>query len=619
MAEFINQLFSVRGIPHGYCFSWEPQLLWTMVVANALVAAAYFSIPFALNRFIRLQPGIPFKWIFLLFSGFIFFCGVTHVVNIINVWRPMYQLEGMLMSVTALLSVATAAVLFPLVPKASRFLNEQRMQGQRLTALNEELRDATSAMALQNQELELSEARFRNTFEGAPIGLAVVGLDGRFLEVNQALCKILDYPAGVLSRMTFKELTHPDDLQSDLDQVNALIRGDDSRYHIEKRYIARGGREVLATLDVALIRDKEGEPLMFISQIQDITVRSRTEAALRKSELRGRTLARLGQTLQACQHVSEIGKPLADACLSLFPNCSGTLYALNNSENWLRSEYTWGDDPVSEPVCAVDDCWSLRRGGPFLVCHDQTNVNRCRHIRPNIGVGECSLCLPMLAQGDVVGMLHLNLQPQGHAATADHSHAAFIEDGEQVAGRVAVAVANLNLRESLLNQSIRDPLTDLYNRRHLEESMARDIARAQRDRTQIAVMMIDIDHFKRYNDEHGHAGGDFALKTVADVLAAFCRHGDLAGRYGGEEFTVVLTQIDETTALHRAESLRQQIAAAKAIMRARTLPPVTVSIGVAMFPQHGDTAESLLAAADRALYRAKESGRNVVVSAGTFE
>jgi diguanylate cyclase (GGDEF)-like protein/PAS domain S-box-containing protein len=618
MTEVINQLFSVRGIPHGYCFSWDPQLLWTMVGANALVAAAYFSIPFALNRFIRLQPGMPFKGIFLLFSGFIFFCGVTHVIDIINVWRPMYQLEGMIMSMTALLSIATAAVMFPLVPKASRFLDEQRAQGARLEALNEELRETTSAMTLQNQQLELSEARFRSTFEGAPIGLAIVGLDGRWLEVNQALCTILDYPAEMLMRMTFGDLTHPDDLQSDLDQVNALIRGDYSRYHMKKRYIARGGREVMATLDVALIRDKAGEPLMFISQIQDITLRSQTEAALRKSELRGRTLAALGESLQSCQQVTEIGPPLADACLALFPGCSGTLYALNNSENWLRSEHTWGNDPVSEPVCAVDDCWSLRRGGPFLVCHDQTNVNRCRHIKPNIGGDECSLCLPMLAQGDVVGMLHLNLQPQGHAENLDHNHAALIETGEQIAGRVAVAMANLNLRESLLYQSIRDPLTNLYNRRHLEESMARDIARAQRDSTQIAVMMMDVDHFKRYNDEYGHASGDFALKTVADVLAAFCRHGDLAGRYGGEEFTVVLTHIDEASALHRAESLRQQIAAAKATMRARTLPPVTVSIGVALYPLHGDTTESLLAAADRALYRAKESGRNTVVSADAF-
>lgn len=616
MNTLLNELFMIRGIPHGYCFAWEPQLLWTMVISNALVAAAYVAIALALNQFIRLQPQVPYKWMFVLFSAFIFFCGLTHIISIINIWRPMYQLDGTVMSLTAAFSVITAGVLFPLVPKASRFLDEQKRQGAVLEAVNHQLRDTTATLERQNHQLEISEARFRQTFDGAPIGLAMVGLDGRFMEVNRALCIILEFPADQLLKMTFQDVTHPDDLQADLHHVQRLIDGKADSYRMEKRYIARGGRELIAMLDVTMLRDASGNPIMFISQIQDISLRSRTEAALRESELKGRTLGQLGEMLQACQKIDEIGAPLANACLALFPGCGGTLYVLNSSENWLRSEYTWGDDPISELVFAVEDCWALRRGQASLLSLNQKNVNRCEHISPDAIRDEQSLCLPMVAQGDMVGMLHLHFQSEAQGSQAASSRP-LIETAEQVAGRVAVAVANLNLRESLLNQSIRDPLTNLYNRRHLEESMVRDMARALRDGTRLAVMMIDIDHFKKYNDNHGHAYGDLALKKVADILTAFCRDGDLACRYGGEEFAVVLTQIDEASALTRAESLRHQVASAKAALRMRALPSVTISIGVAIFPDHGTTFDEILAAADRALYNVKNEGRNSVRLART--
>ena len=274
-----------------------------MVISNALVAAAYLMIALALNHFIRLQPGVPYKWIFVLFCAFIFFCGLTHVISIINIWRPMYQLDGVVMSITALFSVATAGVLYPLVPKASKFLDQQRAQAAALEAVNRQLRDTTATLEKQNQQLELSEARFRQTFDGAPIGLAMVGLDGRFMEVNRALCIILEFPADQLLKMTFQDVTHPEDLEIDLDHVQQLIDDKADSYRMEKRYIARGGRELIAMLDVTMLRDPSGNPMMFISQIQDISLRSRTETALRASELKGRTVGQLGEILQACQKI----------------------------------------------------------------------------------------------------------------------------------------------------------------------------------------------------------------------------------------------------------------------------------------------------------------------------
>lgn len=121
MTNLLHELFLIRGIPHGYCFAWEPQLLWTMVISNALVAAAYLMIALALNHFIRLQPGVPYKWIFVLFSAFIFFCGLTHVISIINIWRPMYQLDGVIMSVTALFRPPLQACCIRWCPRHQNF------------------------------------------------------------------------------------------------------------------------------------------------------------------------------------------------------------------------------------------------------------------------------------------------------------------------------------------------------------------------------------------------------------------------------------------------------------------------------------------------------------------
>lgn len=612
MFDRLTQLLDASGIPHGYCIAWEPRLLWTMVVSNALIAGAYFTIPFALNRFLRKQPDVPFGWMFVLFSAFIFFCGVTHLVEVVNIWRPTYRLEGALLAITAGFSVATALALFPLVPKVSNFLDEQKAAARRLTALNEELRATGDELAERNRELNLSELRFRKTFEGAPIGLALVGIeDGRLLEVNRAFCAMLGYGREEMVCMNFQQITHPDDLKDDLDNVARLLRGEAASYRMTKRYFAKDGRTVLAILDVTLIRDESGMPLYFISQIQDITERQRIELALRESERLARALNEMDELLQVSQALHEIGPPVARACIALYPGCAGVVYLRKASENWMESLYRWGDPAISEPVFAVEECWSIRRGQPVAVRLDQPTLTRCAHIGLPGNRRWASLCLPMVAQGTTLGLLHLQV-PTEAMGDASVEMGRFQEPAERVAAHAAIAIANLQLRETLRRQSIRDPLTGLFNRRHLEESLARDLARADRDGSSLAVLMIDVDHFKRFNDEHGHAVGDLALKRVGETLSAFCRQGDLACRYGGEEFTVVLTQLEVETALARAESLRHQVSRIRVETRSGALAPVTVSIGVALYPLHAQSLSLLIDRADEALYAAKQAGRDRV-------
>jgi len=195
---------------------------------------------------------------------------------------------------------------------------------------------------------------------------------------------------------------------------------------------------------------------------------------------------------------------------------------------------------------------------------------------------------------------------------AQYEHAALKRRSIAVAERVALALANLKLRELLRNQSIRDPLTGLYNRRFLEESLNRELQRARRAGRNLSLAMLDLDHFKHFNDTFGHQVGDILLKEVAGVIKNRVRAGDLACRYGGEEFSLILADADTEGAQKCVESIRESVKHLSISNRGQTIGTITVSAGIATFPAHSDNAEDLLHAADEALYRAKKAGRDCI-------
>jgi diguanylate cyclase (GGDEF)-like protein len=175
-----------------------------------------------------------------------------------------------------------------------------------------------------------------------------------------------------------------------------------------------------------------------------------------------------------------------------------------------------------------------------------------------------------------------------------------------------MALASLQMRQKLEHQSARDGLTGLFNRHFLEIALDREIARAVRRKSTLAVLMIDVDHFKRLNDQFGHAAGDAVLKEIARVFLDKTRTEDLACRYGGEEFTIILPDITPENAWQRAEVIRQAVADLRTHIDNTLYNNVTISVGVAIFPNDGSSSELLLRHADAALYRAKHGGRNRV-------
>ena len=229
-----------------------------------------------------------------------------------------------------------------------------------------------------------------------------------------------------------------------------------------------------------------------------------------------------------------------------------------------------------------------------------------------------ALCVPMIAQGEWMGILHL--QGTGDDSAPVGELLGSIDSTQRlavnVAEHLAQVLANVKLRETLRTQSIRDPLTGLFNRRYMEESLDRELPRAERRGNTVGVVMIDLEHFNQFNNTFGHQAGDAVLQAFGELLRSRVRAEDIACRYGGEEFTLILPEAPLEIALARADALRQEIKEIRINQRGQSLGVVTASMGVAAFPAHGRTAEMVLRAADEALYRAKAEGRDRVVVSG---
>jgi diguanylate cyclase (GGDEF)-like protein len=327
-------------------------------------------------------------------------------------------------------------------------------------------------------------------------------------------------------------------------------------------------------------------------------------------------LSAYASLLQSCQRSEEALDITRISVSALLPQVSGTVYVQDESVAdagdgaVAKAATCWGEHRLpSAPKLETRSCWGLRRVQPFGF-RDPADGPCCEHIQLPAAHDPrqvASLCLPLNAQGDALGMLYLSGPPEA----LDEALATT------AAEQLSMALANLKLKETLHNQSIRDALTGLFNRRFLEGSLARELARASRKQQTLAVLMLDVDHFKRFNDSHGHPGGDALLTAVGGVLRQLSRPEDIPCRYGGEEFTLILPDTDAATAVARGERIREAIAALRVAHEGKPLSVVTASIGVAVFPDHHAEMEPLLEAADGALYRAKAEGRNRVVLAAT--
>ncbi|QBE66818.1 sensor domain-containing diguanylate cyclase [Pseudoduganella lutea] len=312
--------------------------------------------------------------------------------------------------------------------------------------------------------------------------------------------------------------------------------------------------------------------------------------------------ARLLQALDSIRTLDDTSAVLTPCLTALLPNVSGTVYLYRDANDVLEPLASWGADAARSAI-ASEDCWALRFGRAHDH-HVETDLC-CHHLQGD--PHRHHLCIPMVTQGAVLGLMSVKVDQ-----LPDRNFALHRELVTVLAEQVSLALSNVRLREALREQSIIDPLTDLYNRRFLEESLKRELARSVRNRAPLSVIMFDVDHFKRLNDTFGHDAGDVVLKAVAAATKAAVRKADIVCRYGGEEMIVVLPDCAQGMAMERAEMIRRAIESVRIEHGGREIPQVTASFGVASHPNFGLDGDALVRAADAALYVAKRRGRNNV-------
>ncbi len=322
-------------------------------------------------------------------------------------------------------------------------------------------------------------------------------------------------------------------------------------------------------------------------------------------------LSQMSSFLQTCASSDEACTAIARFGPQLFPHEAGTIFIFHASRNYLELAASWGGAAADEDMFQPADCWALRRGRLHAV-GEQDHAIVCAHVARHGQHIEPYICAPLMAQGETLGLLYLKTRP-AEAANSAGANTAKEQLATAVAEQIALALSNLKLRETLRQQSVRDPLTGLYNRRFLEETLDRELARLERKNLPLSLIMIDVDNFKNFNDTFGHEAGDAVLRDLGGILQRYVRGGDIACRYGGEEFTIVLPEASLETGRQRAEMLREAARELRLVHDGKSLGAVTLSLGVACFPEHGRRRDHLLQVADAALYEAKNGGRNRVV------
>ena len=453
-------------------------------------------------------------------------------------------------------------------------------------------------------ELKAAEERYRLLFDRSQAGIFRTNREGVLLECNAAFARTLGYrtPEDARGR-------NAADLHTDREAMARLLRrllAGETINDVEVPLKRRSGETVWVLMSAVYMADP-ADP-HFEGTIIDITERKQASDRLKQLLQTEQQLKEMGDLLDACVTLTEVYGVVRRSMESMFPEGAGALHVVNSSRNLVETVAAWGPGGAGgETVFAPADCWALRRGREHVVERSVDGLV-CSHLETPLPTSY--LCIPLAAQIESVGVLYL-------ARGADV--AAFSSEEQRVAGAAAaklgLSLANLALRERLRTQSVRDHLTSLFNRRYMEETLERELRRAQRNSVPLSVIMVDVDHFKNFNDEHGHDAGDALLAELGRLLRGHVRVEDVPCRVGGEEFAIVLPGAAAKDALRRAEDLREAARRLRIVHRGVSLGAVSISLGVAAYPEHGSAADGLLRAADGALYRAKREGRDRVIPA----
>lgn len=342
-----------------------------------------------------------------------------------------------------------------------------------------------------------------------------------------------------------------------------------------------------------------------------INLRVEEEQTKQDERIRQRTneielMHRLANMLAACNNMVEAQKIVSDVLPRILGNVNGSVSLMRASRNQLVTQLDWGEEWPGSRSFAPDECWSLRKGRVYQ-SNDEFHTLSCEHME-NVGDNQ-TLCIPLTAHGNTIGIMHLYFGSSEVEIDEITEQLAF-----SVAEHLGLALANLSLQEKLRSQALSDPLTGLFNRRFFEQKLTEHAMNSATSEQPLSLLMLDLDHFKRFNDNFGHDAGDFVLKEISGLLKRSVGDDEIACRLGGEELAVLLPQSNMKQATEFANTLCEAVRSLHLEHKGLSLGQLGVSIGVSTYPKPSSDMESLVKMADQALYMAKDLGRSRVVN-----
>ncbi|MCP4161974.1 MAG: diguanylate cyclase [Deltaproteobacteria bacterium] len=482
-------------------------------------------------------------------------------------------------------------------------------------------------------QLENSEEKYRSIFENAVEGIFQMSPKGNFISANPVIAKILGYNSteDLITNVTNipKQLFTD---KKDRHAVNEILKKNDIFTGFEAQFYKKDKTKFWCSLNVKAYKDKDGQIEYLEGFFSDITERKKSETSLKESrqqikeqaqklssqvaELKNRNresalLREMSEMIQACNTKEEAYNVIGQYMIRFFPDESGQFLLLKRKNDFFESVVEWGHEQPNCKRLEIDECWALRRGKPFSSNNADKEIS-CKHNEDRHS--GCTLCMPMIAQGKAIGLFVQQYNGEDCTSNENSAENQIHEILVIIVEHLSLALTNITLRDTLRLQTIVDPLTGLYNRRFLDNRIKEESGRIDRHKFPVGVLMLDVDHFKKFNDTFGHECGDIVLRELGTLLKKNVRIEDILCRYGGEEFTVILIQSPYEATCKKAEELCAKIRNdLKIVHQGRDLK-VTISIGVASCPEHGRDIEKIIHKADKMLYKAKEEGRDRVVA-----
>ena len=460
------------------------------------------------------------------------------------------------------------------------------------------------------EALRQSEERFRAIFENAPFAYQALDAAGCLLFVNPNFCAMLGFQREEMLGRHFSDFWSPE-LRPSFQEKFAVLQ-EQGHIHIDLQLVRKDGQPMFTILAGRIQNDLDGQFLRTHCILTDVTEKQVLQARIeRQNELLVSLNHNVLEFLQY-RDIKQLFKSLLDQATQLLDAPVGEIVTLEEdvlavccftaNQPFLAGKRSQRDQTVPAwqvvdsltPVILEDyAAWPYHRSQP-----DAVEVH-------------AMIIIPMVS-GDgkqCLGVMSLGRQERGRPFNPDE-----IETARVFAQLAGLAVENVQLQATLTEQAIRDPLTGLYNRYYLFEALQREVSRAMREKASISLILFGIDHFTAINDTYGHNGGDAVLRAIAEQFKRMVRSSDILCRYGGDEHMVAMYNMPPSTALARAEQWRQIIANLPIHYNGQILN-ITISLGVASFPEHGSNIDQVIASADQALYQSKIKGRNRVTLA----